>query len=70
MARDYDVTFEYEEVSLAANAPMPTPARARLSRAWSVLRGSVARQGWAEPPETRRVQWHGYWDSEPPGPAP
>ena len=70
VARDYDVTFEYEEVSLAASAAMPTPARARLSRAWSVLRGSVARQGWAEPPETRRVQWHGYWDSEPPGPAP
>ncbi len=69
LARDYDVTFEYEEVSLAS-AAMPTPARAPLSRAWSVLRGSVARQGWAEPPETRRVQWHGYWDSEPAAAAP
>ncbi len=70
LARDYDVTFEYEEVSLAASAAMPTPARARLSRAWSLFRGSVARQGWAEPPETRRVQWHGFWDSAPASPAP
>lgn len=69
LARDYDVTFEYEQVSLAS-AAMPPPARARLSRAWSVLRGSAARQGWAEPPETRRVQWHGYWVSAPVTQAP
>ena len=61
VARDYDLTFDYEQVSLAASAAVPTPARARLSRAWNALRGSVARRGWAELPETRRVQWHGYW---------
>ncbi len=69
LARDYDLTFDYEQVSLAS-AAVPTPARARLSRAWSVLRGSVARRGWTEPPETRRVQWHGYWDSRADDPVP
>ena len=33
-----------------------------LARAWSAVRGSVARRGWTEAPETRRVQWHGNWD--------
>jgi hypothetical protein len=61
VAHDYDLTFDFEQVSLAASAAVPTPARARLSRAWNALRGSVARRGWAELPETRRVQWHGYW---------
>ena len=61
LARDYDVTVDYERVSLAATA-VPSPARARLARAWSALRGSVARRGWTEAPETRRVQWHGNWD--------
>jgi hypothetical protein len=59
--RDYDVTVDYERVALAA-AAVPTPARARLARAWNALRGSAARQGWAAAPETRRVQWHGSWD--------
>ncbi len=62
VARNYDLALEYERVStLAANA-VPTPARARLARAWNTLRGSAARRGWAEEPETRRVQWHGDWD--------
>ncbi|HET9472359.1 MAG TPA: hypothetical protein VFO82_00605, partial [Steroidobacteraceae bacterium] len=60
-ARDYDFTVDYERVSLAATA-VPSPARARLARAWNNLRGSVARRGWTEAPETRRVQWHGSWD--------
>jgi hypothetical protein len=60
-ARTYDVTVDYEQISLAASA-MPTPARMRLSRAWTSLRGSVARQGWAETAPARRVQWHGTWD--------
>ena len=60
-ARDYDFTVDYERVSLAATA-VPSPARARLARAWNTLRGSVARRGWTEAPETRRVQWHGSWD--------
>jgi hypothetical protein len=59
--RDYDVTVDYERVALAATA-VPSPARARLARAWNALRGSAARQGWAAAPETRRVQWHGSWD--------
>jgi hypothetical protein len=63
LARDYDLTIDYERVSLAASA-MPTPARARLARAWTALRGTAARRGWAEVPETRRVQWHGTWDAE------
>jgi hypothetical protein len=62
-ARDYDFTVDYERVSLAAGA-MPTPARARLARAWTALRGSAARRGWTEVPETRRVQWHGTWDAQ------
>ena len=71
VARDYDLAFDYEQVSLAATAAVPTPARARLSRAWNALRGSVARRGWAELPETRRVQWHGYWaTTEPQGATP
>jgi hypothetical protein len=61
VARDYDLTVDYEQSSIAATAAVPTPARARLARAWSVLRGSAARRGWAEAPESRRVQWHGYW---------
>jgi hypothetical protein len=61
IARDYDLTVDYEQLSIAATAAVPTPARARLARAWSVLRGSAARRGWTEAPESRRVQWHGYW---------
>jgi hypothetical protein len=61
LARDYDITVDYERLLLAATA-VPTPARARLARAWSVLRGSAASRGWTEAPESRRVQWHGYWD--------
>jgi len=61
LARDYDVTVDYERVALAA-AAVPSPARAGLARAWSAVRGSVARRGWTEAPETRRVQWHGNWD--------
>lgn len=60
-ARTYDLTVDYEQISLAASA-VPTPARVRLSRAWSSLRGSVAKRGWAETPPARRVQWHGSWD--------
>ena len=64
LAREYDLTIDYEKVSLAATA-MPTPARARLARAWTALRGSAARRGWtAEVPEARRMQWHGSWDAE------
>lgn len=54
LARNYDLAVDYERVALAATA-MPSPARARLARAWSAMRG-------AEPAETRRVQWHGSWD--------
>jgi hypothetical protein len=61
LARTYDVTIDYEQVSLAASA-VPTPARVRLSRAWSALRGSAARGAWAETAPARRVQWHGSWD--------
>jgi len=61
LAREYDLTVDYERVSLAASA-VPTPARARVARAWTALRGSVARRGWAEEPEARRVQWHGTWE--------
>jgi hypothetical protein len=61
IVRDYDLTVDYEQLSLAATA-VPTPARARLARAWSALRGSAARRGWTEAPVSRRVQWHGYWD--------
>ena len=61
LARTYDLTIDYERVSLAASA-VPTPARESLSRAWSVLRGSVARRGWTEAEPSRRVQWHGSWD--------
>lgn len=63
LAREYDLTVDYEQVSLAASA-VPTPARARLARAWTALRGSAARRGWAEAPDARRVQWHGTWDAE------
>ena len=63
LARDYDLTVDYERVSMAATA-VPSPARARLARAWTNLRGSVARRGWAEAPEARRVQWHGTWDAD------
>ena len=63
VARDYDLTVDYEQVSLAASA-VPTPARARLARAWT----ASARFGRAPRldrtvPETRRVQWHGNWDA-------
>jgi uncharacterized protein YhdP len=61
LSREYDLTVDYERVSLAASA-VPTPARARVARAWTALRGSVARRGWADEPEARRVQWHGTWD--------
>ena len=61
LARDYDVTVDYERVALAA-AAVPSPARARLARAWNAVRGSAARRGWTEAPDTRRVQWHGTWD--------
>ena len=59
VARDYDLTVDYEQVSLAATA-VPTPARARLARAWN----AAARFGGAprldrSPPDSRRVQWHG-----------
>jgi uncharacterized protein YhdP len=64
LAREYDLTVDFEQVSLAASA-VPTPARARVARAWTVLRGSVARRGWTEVPEERRVQWHGTWEPEP-----
>jgi hypothetical protein len=60
VARDYDVTVDYERMVVAA-AAVPTPARARLSRAWNALRGSAARRGWTEAPEAHRVQWHGSW---------
>jgi hypothetical protein len=63
LARDYDLTVDYERVSLAA-AAVPSTARAPLTRAWSALRGSVARRGWTAAPETKRVQWHGTWDSD------
>jgi hypothetical protein len=60
-ARTYDLTVDFEQVSLAASA-VPTPARVRLSRAWSSLRGSAARRGWTEAAPAKRVQWHGTWD--------
>ena len=63
LAREYDLTVDYEQVSLAASA-VPTPARARLARAWASLRGTAARRGWAAAPEARRVQWHGTWEAE------
>jgi hypothetical protein len=65
LARNYDLAVDYEQLSIAATA-MPTPARARFARAWNVLRGSVARRGWTEAPESKRVQWHGTWESERP----
>jgi hypothetical protein len=61
LERDYDLTVDYERVALAATA-VPSTARAPIARAWSALRGSVARRGWTEAPVTRRVQWHGTWD--------
>ena len=61
VTRAYDLTVDYEHMSLAATA-VPTPARARLARAWNALRGSAARRGWAVAPEARRVQWQGSWD--------
>ena len=64
LAREYDLTVDYEQVSLAASA-VPTPARARLARAWTALRGTAARRGWTAPPEARRVQWHGTWEPQP-----
>lgn len=63
VARNYDLTVDYEQVALAATA-VPTPARARLTRAWNVLRGSAAKRGLAAAPETRRVQWHGSWEND------
>jgi hypothetical protein len=63
LAREYDLTVDYERVSMAAGA-VPMPARVRVARAWTALRGSVARRGWTEVPEARRVQWHGTWDAE------
>jgi hypothetical protein len=61
LARSYDLTIDYEKVSLAASA-VPTPARTRLARAWTSLRGSAARRGWTETVPARRVQWHGNWE--------
>jgi uncharacterized protein YhdP len=61
LARDYDLTMDYERVALAATA-VPSPARARFARAWNAVRGSAARHGWSAAPETRRIQWHGTWD--------
>jgi hypothetical protein len=61
LARTYDLTIDYEKVSLAASA-VPTPARARLARAWTSLRGSAAGRGWTETVPARRVQWHGNWE--------
>jgi hypothetical protein len=61
VARDYDLTVDYERVALAA-AAVPSPARARFARAWNAVRGSAARHGWTAAPETRRVQWHGTWN--------
>jgi hypothetical protein len=63
VARDYDLTVDYERMAVAT-AAVPTPARARLARAWNALRGSAARRGWTEPPEARRVQWHGFWGGD------
>jgi len=63
VARNYDLTVDYEQVALAA-AAVPTPARARVTRAWNALRGSVARRGWTEAPQVRRVQWHGSWEGD------
>ena len=63
LAREYDLTVDYEQVSIAASA-VPTPARARIARAWTVLRGTAARRGWAEPADSHRVQWHGTWDAD------
>jgi hypothetical protein len=60
LARTYDLTVDYEQVSLAASA-MPTPARNRIARAWTAIRGSAAQRGWAEAVPARRVQWHGSW---------
>jgi hypothetical protein len=62
VARNYDLTVDYEQVVLAA-AAVPTPARAPLTRAWNALRGSAAKRGLTTVPETRRVQWHGTWES-------
>jgi hypothetical protein len=61
LARNYDLTMDYERVALAATA-VPSPARARFARAWNAVRGSAARHGWTAAPETRRIQWHGTWD--------
>jgi uncharacterized protein YhdP len=61
VARDYDVTLDYERVALAATA-VPSTARARLARAWNAVRSPVVRRGWTDAPETRRMQWHGSWD--------
>jgi hypothetical protein len=61
VARDYDVTVDYEPITLAA-AGVPSTARARLARALNAVRGSAAKRGWTEAPATRRVQWHGSWD--------
>jgi hypothetical protein len=66
-ARTYDLTVDYERVSLAATA-VPSPARAGLARAWSVLRGTADRRAWTDGAPARRVQWHGTWDGEAPAP--
>jgi hypothetical protein len=63
VARNYDLSVDYEQVALAATA-VPTPARAPLTRAWNALRGSVARRGFPAVPEIRRVQWHGSWEGD------
>jgi hypothetical protein len=63
LSRTYDLAVDYEHVSLAA-AAVPTPARARVARAWTALRGSVANGSWASAEPARRVQWHGSWGAE------
>jgi len=65
VARNYDLTVDYEQVALAATA-VPSPARAPLTRAWNALRGSVAKRGFTAVPEPRRVQWHGTWEGDRP----
>ena len=62
LARTYDLTVDYEQVSLAATA-VPSPARNRIARAWTVIRGSAAQHGWTEAAPARRVQWHGSWEA-------
>jgi hypothetical protein len=63
VARNYDLSVDYEQVALAATA-VPTPARAPLTRVWNALRGSIVKRGFPTVPESRRVQWHGSWEAD------